>query len=60
MTRRRPSSELRATTATPDEQGVFDDEVATHHRVERRLVWKEIAAIVIVGSFVIVRQLWLD
>lgn len=60
MRRRRSTTDLRPTCATPDEQAEFDREVADHDRVERRLLWKEVAALTLVAAFVVVRQLWLQ
>lgn len=60
MIRRRPPAELRSTVVTSDEQSLFDEEIATHDRVERRLLWKELAAIAVVAGLVVVRQLWLQ
>ena len=41
------------------ERTLFDEEVAAHDRVERRLLWKEVACIAFVVAVVIARQLWL-
>jgi hypothetical protein len=41
------------------ERALFDEEVAAHDRVERRLLWKEVACIAFVVAVVIARQLWL-
>jgi hypothetical protein len=44
-----------------DRQGAhvndFDQEVAEHDRRERRLLWKEVAAIVFVAVVITIRQL---
>jgi hypothetical protein len=37
---------------------VFARELAESQRVERRLVWKTLAAVLVVAAVVVVRQLW--
>ncbi len=41
------------------EQAQFDDEVATHDRAERRMLWKELGSIAFVAVVVVARYLWL-
>jgi hypothetical protein len=53
-----PPSDGRPVHSTAVERSGFDAEVAEHDRHERRLLWKEVAAIVFVAVFVVIRQLW--
>jgi hypothetical protein len=51
-------SDGRGAHSTAVDRSGFDAEVAEHDRHERRLLWKEVAAIMFVAAFVVVRQLW--
>lgn len=48
-------------SASPDTAEPFDTEAdaAASGRAERRVLWKELAALGVVGVVVVVRQLWL-
>ena len=37
----------------------FDEDLAATKKVERRIFWKELLALALVGCLIAVRQLWL-
>ena len=48
------------TPSRPGEPSTYPDDLEDSRRAERRVMWKEAAAIAVVAGVILVRQLWLS